>query len=468
MSDRAQTITTFDPTDGEPIETFDLHNNTEIDGILGTAKKRFDSWSDRPLRVRMDYFQKLIELIRTNRSQIYACITREMGKPITQSRDEVEKCIDLIEHFCSEAEVYLKPKSIDLKASVKSKHPNNTKTMVHYEPLGVILGIMHWNFPFWQVIRFAVPTILAGNTVIVKHASNVSGCALLVARLFQDAGFPKGVYSHVLLDSEGTKSLLKNSAIKGVSVTASTKVGKEIAEISGSLLKPGVFELGGSDPYIVLADADLELAADKCVTSRLINSGQSCIAAKRFIVEEKVGELFVELVIEQMKSKNLGPPMKQSTDLGPLAREDLWDKLQLQVDQSIEGGARCLLGGKKEQGPGFYYPPTVLFEPSKRSAAYLEEMFGPVATIMFAPNIQEAIALANDSKFGLGAALFSKNIEEAEYYALKMLDAGVLAINDFVRSNSRVPFGGIDDSGMGRDLSEEGIRAFCNVKSIST
>jgi succinate-semialdehyde dehydrogenase/glutarate-semialdehyde dehydrogenase len=332
--------------------------------------------------------------------------------------------------------------------------------------LGVVLAVMPWNFPFWQVVRFAAPALMAGNAGVLKHAGNVSGCALAIEAVFRDAGFPDGLFKTVLLDSRRVAALIAAPEVRAVTLTGSTGAGRAVAARAGEALKKTVLELGGSDPYVVLEDADLEAAAETCVASRLINSGQSCIAAKRFIVVEAVRPRFEELFAAKMKAKRVGDPQDEATEVGPLARHDLRDEVHQQVERSVKAGARVTLGGTVPPGPGAYYPPTVLAGVRKGTPAFDEEVFGPVAAIVGVPDEAAAVAAANDSPFGLGAAVFTRDTARGERLAAESLEAGSCFVNAPVKSDPRLPFGGIKESGYGRELSSFGIREFVNVKTV--
>ncbi|MCB0634497.1 MAG: NAD-dependent succinate-semialdehyde dehydrogenase, partial [Lewinella sp.] len=347
----------------------------------------------------------------------------------------------------------------------KMKGTDAAKSYVSFEPLGVILAIMPWNFPFWQVFRCAAPAVMAGNTVLLKHASNVPGCALAIEALFTEAGFPKGVFQTLLIDSAATADVIASPAVRAVSLTGSEAAGRAVAKLAGEYLKKCVLELGGSDPYLILEDADLDHAAEVCTKGRLLNNGQSCIGAKRFIVVEKVYDTFLEKFRAKMAAATMGHPMDEQTDLGPLARTDLRDDLHEQVQLSVRQGARCILGGEIPEMEGAYYPATILVDVAPAQPAYYEELFGPVASVIKVIDEQEAILVANDSPFGLGAAIFTRNTEAAERIAQE-IDSGSVFINALVKSDPRLPFGGIKNSGFGRELSEFGIREFVNVKTV--
>lgn len=335
-----------------------------------------------------------------------------------------------------------------------------------FQPIGLVLAIMPWNFPFWQVFRFLAPTLMAGNCGILKHASNVFGCALEIENIIKAAGFPENVFRTILIPGSEVERVIENEYIVAVSLTGSTEAGKKVAEKAGSLLKKTVLELGGSDPYIILHDADLELAAETCVNSRIINSGQSCIAAKRFVVVKAVEKEFTELFLQKMASKVMGDPLDEKTDIGPLARIDLRNDLHQQVKESIAMNAKCLLGGFIPEGNNAFYPPTVLTDVVKGMPAYDQELFGPVAAIISANDDEHAIEIANDSVFGLGSAIFSRDIKRAEYIAETQIQAGACFVNALVKSDSRLPFGGIKQSGYGRELSHYGIKEFVNIKTV--
>jgi succinate-semialdehyde dehydrogenase/glutarate-semialdehyde dehydrogenase len=342
-----------------------------------------------------------------------------------------------------------------------------TKSFVHYEPLGVVLAVMPWNFPFWQVMRCAAPTLMAGNAMVLKHASNVSGCSLAIEEVFKQAEFPEGLFRSILIPGSKVGDVIDHPLVQAVTLTGSTEAGKSIAARAGAALKKTVLELGGSDPYIVLEDADLEASATTCVTSRMINGGQSCVSAKRFIVVDSVLSAFAEKFVAKMKEQRMGIPTERGVTLGPLARHDLRDQLHQFVQDSVAMGAQLLMGGQIPENPGAFYPPTVLIKVTSQMPVYKQELFGPVAVILKAKDEAEAITMANDSIFGLGAAVFTSNVKNGERIAAEELEAGCCFVNDFVKSDPRLPFGGIKQSGYGRELSHFGIREFVNVKSVS-
>jgi len=384
-------------------------------------------------------------------------MTREMGKPIAGARAEVEKCAWVCDYYAENGDSFLKDEIIETDAQ---------KSFVTYEPLGTVLAVMPWNFPFWQVFRFAVPGLMAGNAGLLKHASNVTGCALAIEDIFRKAGFPEDLFRTLKISSSKVAGVIENPIVKAVTLTGSVPAGRAVAEKAGAELKKTVLELGGSDPYLILEDADLEKAIPTCVNSRLINNGQSCIAAKRFIVVESRLEEFTRKFVEEMKTKTMGDPMDESYDLGPQARVDLRDELHDQVQRSIDKGANCLLGGEIPNKKGAWYPSTILADVQSGMAAYEEELFGPVAAIIKAENEEDAIRIANDSDFGLGAAVFTEDLEKGERIASRELNAGNCFVNSLVKSDPRLPFGGIKHSGYGRELSHFGIKEFVNIKTV--
>ena len=383
-------------------------------------------------------------------------MTLEMGKPISQAEAEAEKCAWVCDYYADNAESILKEEFIQTDAS---------ESYVRFDPLGVVLAVMPWNFPFWQVFRFAAPALMAGNVGILKHASNVPMCAEAIENIFLEAGFPEGAFKNLVISSKPVKNIIDNPLVKAATLTGSENAGRNVAERSGKNLKKTVMELGGSDPFIILPDADLEKASSVAVTARMINNGQSCIAAKRFIITEAVYDEFLELFLSKMQAVKMGDPMNPETELGPLARKDLMLELDEQVKQSVEAGAEILTGGKPVDGKGYFYPPTVLVNIGKGSPAYEQELFGPVASVIKAKDEADAIRIANDTDFGLGASLWTNNIQHAKELA-KEIESGSVFINGLVKSDPRLPFGGIKISGYGRELSHYGIKEFVNIKTV--
>ena len=450
-------IKSINPANLELLETYQNMPPSEVEHIINLTSNAFNSWRNTTYKERSLLMQNAAKVLNNKKEAYSRLMTLEMGKPIKQSRAEVEKCAWVCEYYAEKAEKFLADELIETDAS---------KSFVTFQPLGIVLAVMPWNFPFWQVFRFASPGLMAGNAGILKHASNVSGCALAIEEVFREAGFPDNLFRTILVPSSQMEGVIKNNKIKAVTLTGSVPAGKAVAKTAGSVLKKTVMELGGSDPYLVLEDADLEMAADTCVNSRLINAGQSCIAAKRFIIVEKIYNEFEKLFVDKMKVKKMGDPFDESNHLGPQASVTLRDDLHKQVEESIQLGAKVILGGKIPEIEGAWYPPTILSNVKKGMPAYDDELFGPVAALIKVKDEKEAFEVANDSIFGLGAAVFTKDIERGEKIAKEKLQAGCCFVNSFVKSDPRLPFGGINESGYGRELSTFGIREFVNIKSV--
>lgn len=450
-------IKSINPANGKELKSYREMSLEEINSIIEKADEAFNYWSRTDFSTRRACMQNAAAILKERKDKYAKLMTEEMGKMIKQSYAEVEKCIWVCDYFAENAETFLADAIIDTEAA---------NSFVTFQPLGVVLAIMPWNFPFWQVFRFAAPNLMAGNAGILKHSSNTTGCALAIEEIFRDAGFPENLFRTIIVSSKSAGEIIANKKIAAVTLTGSVSAGRSVAEKAGAHLKKTVLELGGSDPYLVLEDADLELAAETCVNSRLINAGQSCIAAKRFIVVESVYDEFEKLFVEKMKAKKMGDPFDEKNDLGPQASVNLRDELHKQVEESISKGARLLLGGKIPEGEGAYYPPTILSNVKKGMPAYDEEMFGPVAALIKVKDEEEAINTANDTVFGLGAAVFTKDIKRGEKIAATRLKAGCCFVNELVKSDPRLPFGGIKDSGYGRELSTYGIKEFMNIKTV--
>lgn len=450
-------ITTVNPKNNFKIADYIELTPDEIKTKISASNEMFKEYSFTDFSFRKNCLQRLAILLRERKESLSILMTNEMGKPMAQSRAEVEKCAWVCDYYVENGESFLTEQIVKTDAS---------KSFVAFEPLGIVLAVMPWNFPFWQVFRFAVPALMAGNTALLKHSSNVMGCAVEIEKLFDDSGFPKNVFQTLIIGSSLVQNIVSDFRVKAISLTGSTEAGKSVAELAGRHLKKCVLELGGSDPYLILEDADIDSAVDSCVTARLINGGQSCIAAKRFIICEKIYDEFEQKFISKMSLKKFGNPMDETNDLGPMASVKLRDELHAQVLASINGGAELKLGGFIPDSEGAYYPPTVLTNVSKNNVAFREELFGPVAPLIKVKDENEAIAFANDSHFGLGAALFTTDLERGEFLAKKKLNAGNCFVNTFVKSDPRLPFGGVNESGFGRELSLFGIREFVNIKSV--
>jgi len=447
----------INPATGEIIKTYPTMTETEIDAIIRSCHETQLEWRSTPFSHRSELMKKAAQILRDNLDKYAKLMAMEMGKTLKEGRAETEKCAWVCDYYADNAENILKPEPIRTEAS---------NSFVSFQPIGVVLAVMPWNFPFWQVFRFAAPALMAGNTGILKHASNVPGCALAIEDVFQKAGFPENAFRTLMIGSKLVAPVIENPLVKAVTLTGSTPAGKAVAAKAGEMLKKTVLELGGSDPYIVLEDADLDETVDFCVLSRLINAGQSCIAAKRFIVVENIKEEFEKRFTEKMKTYKMGDPMDETVNVGPQARHDLRDELHQQVVESIRKGAKCLLGGTVPEGNGAFYPPTILTGVKKGMPAYDEELFGPVAAIIPVKDEAEAVQTANDSIFGLGSAVFTRNVEKGTRLAEKEIQAGSCFVNTFVRSDPRLPFGGIKESGYGRELSHYGIKEFVNIKTV--
>ncbi len=449
-------LRSINPANGELIQEYPQTSPEDVAAVLSGARAAFEDWRRARFAARAEPLRRAAALLRQRKEDLARLMALEMGKPLAQGRAEAEKCAWVCEYYAETAERFLAPEEIATDAS---------RSFVTFPPLGVVLAVMPWNFPLWQVFRFAAPALMAGNAGLLKHASNVSGTGLAIEQVLHAAGLPPPLFRTLLVGSGRVASLIEAPEVVAVTLTGSTPAGKAVAAKAGSLLKKTVLELGGSDPYVVLEDADLTPTVEACVTARLINSGQSCIAAKRFVVVEAVRRRFEELFVEAMRARRLGDPL-QDVDVGPLARRDLRDELHQQVVRSVERGARLLLGGAVPEGPGAFYPPTVLTGVTKGMPAYEEELFGPVAAIIGVKNEAEAVRVANDTAFGLGAAVFTRDVARGERVAAERLEAGSCFVNAFVKSDPRLPFGGIKESGYGRELSSFGIREFVNVKTV--
>jgi succinate-semialdehyde dehydrogenase/glutarate-semialdehyde dehydrogenase len=449
-------VRSVNPATGRVLETLEGTSPDQIEQALARAHAAFLDWRRRPFADRAGLMRAAARELRTRRDQYAATMTREMGKPIVQAEAEVEKCAVTCDYYAEHAAAFLaeQPRATDA-----------ARSYVRFDPLGVVLAVMPWNFPFWQVFRFAAPALMAGNAALLKHASNVPRCALEIEEVFRRAGFPEDLFRSLLIDAGGVKTLIADPRVVAVTLTGSESAGIAIAEQAGAHLKKTVLELGGSDPFIVLADAPLEAAARAAAEARLINSGQSCIAAKRFIVVEAVAERFIERFRAELAGRRMGDPTSRDTQVGPQARVDLRDQLHEQVVESVKRGARPLLGGQVPAGPGAFYPPTLLIAVDRGMPAFDEETFGPVAAVITAKDESDAVRLANDSPYGLGAALWTADRERAGRLAAE-IEAGAVFVNEVVKSDPRLPFGGIKRSGYGRELSEYGIREFVNIKSV--
>ncbi|MBS7565060.1 NAD-dependent succinate-semialdehyde dehydrogenase [Mucilaginibacter sp. Bleaf8] len=450
-------ITSVNPANGQSIKNYTTHTSAQVSEKINQTHQAWLQWKLTSANERSALLNRMAAILRERQDELAELMALEMGKPVNQGVSEVEKCAAVCEYYAANAAGFLKEQIIDSDAR---------KSYVTFLPIGVVLAIMPWNFPFWQVFRFLAPALAAGNCGVLKHASNVPGCALAIEDIVKQAGFPDYVFQTLLVGSSEVDGIIENPLIRAVTLTGSTQAGQKVAAKAGSLIKKTVLELGGSDAYLILEDADLEHASRTCVDSRLINSGQSCIAAKRFVVVKEVAEQFTELMLEKMRGKRMGDPLSKDTEVGPQARPDLRDGLHEQVQKSIDAGAQCLLGGKIPEGNHAFYPPTLLTQVKKGMPAFDEELFGPVASIIIAKDEAEALAIANDSQFGLGGAVFTQDLERGERIAATQLEAGSCFVNSLVKSDPRLPFGGIKESGYGRELGMFGIHEFVNIKTV--
>jgi len=447
------TVQTINPATNEVLKTYTLLSESEIIEKLQNSEDAFQDWKKTSFAERSELFRKLGLLLKEKKQELAILMTQEMGKPITQAKSEIEKCTWLCDFYAEKAEEFLAP---------VTKKSDGSQAYVRYDPLGVILAVMPWNFPFWQVFRFAVPSLMAGNVGVLKHSSNSFGCGEAIESLFLEAGFPKNVFQNFLISGKQVRQVLENDHVKAATLTGSEAAGSSVAEIAGKNIKKTVLELGGSDPFIVLADADVKTAAKTAVKARTQNSGQSCIAAKRFIIVKEVYDEFIEEFKNEMATLKMSDPMDEKTDVGCQAREDLAKELEEQVNKSVEKGAKIILGGKRDKA---FYQPTILVDVKEGMPAFDDELFGPIASVIKAENESHAIELANNSEFGLGSSLWTKNIEKAREIA-SQIESGSVFINGMVKSDPRLPFGGIKKSGYGRELAINGIHEFVNIKTV--
>lgn len=449
-------IQTINPANGKIVQTFEQYSSKQVNEIINLTHEDFLNWRNVEFSARKVLMKNAAAVLREKKSEFGKILTLEMGKPISQAIAEVEKCALVCDYYADNAENILREEIIATDAS---------ESFVRFDPIGIVLAVMPWNFPFWQVFRFAAPALMAGNVCLLKHASNVPMSALAIEVIFLKAGFPQNVFRTLLIGSTAVEEVINHPKIKAVTLTGSEPAGKKVAESCGKVLKKTVLELGGSDPFIVLEDADIDAAVKTAVTARLINNGQSCIAAKRFIVVEKVYDEFAKKFVELINKVKIGDPMNPETELGPIAREDLLCELEDQVKRSVQSGAKILCGGKRIDREGFYFEPTILANVLPGTPAYEEEIFGPVATLIKVTDEEDAIRIANDSAFGLGASLWTSNIEKAKQIAAR-IESGSVFINGMVKSDPRLPFGGIKNSGYGREISHYGIKEFVNIKTV--
>jgi len=450
-------LQSINPSDGSLIREYPESSEAEVAQALAAATEAFESWRRTSFDERAVVLRRAATQLRERRDALARLMALEMGKPVTQGRAETDKCAGVCNYYAEHAARLLAPEAAPTEART---------SYVAFEPTGPVLAVMPWNFPLWQVFRFAAPALMAGNVGLLKHASNVTGVALAIEEILHGAGVPRAAFRTLVVPSSRVAGLVESPHVAAVTLTGSTPAGRAVAAKAGACLKKSVLELGGSDPYVVLEDADLELAAESCAASRLVNGGQSCIAAKRFIVVESVLQRFQELLVERIRARRMGDPLEEGVEVGPQARRDLRDELHRQVEASVARGARALLGCRVTDGPGAFYPPSALTGVEPGMPAFDEELFGPVAAIVAATDERDAIRLANHTVFGLGAAVFTRDLERGERIARHELSAGSCFVNALVKSDPRLPFGGIRESGYGRELGAFGIREFVNVKTV--
>jgi len=445
------------PATGERIDTYDEAGEAAVERTLTDAQRAFETWRERPLADREELIESAAEVLREDKREYAELMTREMGKPVAQAESEIEKCAWVCEHYAEHAHEYLS----------EDHHPSppGTEVKTVYEPLGVVLAVMPWNFPFWQVFRFLAPYLTAGNVGVLKHASNVPGCAEAIADVLRKAGYPEGVFQSLLAPSDLVDDIVADDRVRAATVTGSGPAGRAVASAAGDELKKTVLELGGSDPFVVLDDADLAAAAETGAWARTLNGGQSCIAAKRFVVHTDVYEAFLDRFVDEVEAFTVGDPMDEDTEVGPQARRDLRDDLHKQVRASVEAGATVVTGGEPMDREGAYYPPTVLTDVPEGCPADTEELFGPVAAVYEVDSEDAAVERANDTEFGLGASVWTEDRDRGERVA-RRIDAGCVYVNQLTKSDPRVPFGGVKQSGYGRELSEAGMKEFLNRKTV--
>ncbi len=450
-------IRSLNPATGELLRSFEPFSEKQVAACIDQAQQTFLAYRHTPFASRAECMQRAAQILEAEKLTLARTMTLEMGKTLRSAVQEVEKCALACRFYAENAERLLRDEPAQSGAA---------KAFVRYQPLGIVLAVMPWNFPLWQVFRFAAPGLMAGNVALLKHASNVPQCALAIEDIFRRAGFPQGAFQTLLIGAAAVERVIGDPRVKAVTLTGSVSAGRKVAETAGRKIKKTVLELGGSDPFIVMPSVPLDQAVATAVQARCINNGQSCIAAKRFIVAESIAEEFERRFVQRMSELKVGDPMQADTDVGPLATEDGLNDIEEQVNQSVEKGVKLLIGGKRLGGPGYFYAPTALADIPKEAPAYYDELFGPVASIFRVRNAEEAIQVANDSSFGLGASAWTNDEREREMF-VDGIESGMVFINGMVVSDPRLPFGGIKDSGYGRELSAFGIREFTNIKTVA-
>jgi succinate-semialdehyde dehydrogenase / glutarate-semialdehyde dehydrogenase len=447
------TIKSINPYNGKLVNTFQTQSKTEVESVLEKASRRFDEWKLTSFSERKKLMLKAAEELKNNKEEYAKLITFEMGKPIRQAVAEIEKCAWVCEYYVENAEKHLANETVETDAH---------KSYISYEPIGVVLAIMPWNYPFWQVFRFAAPALMAGNIALLKHASNVFGSALNIQKVFERAGFPENCFTTLLIESSQVETVIQNPIVKAVTLTGSEAAGAAVAAVAGKNIKKTVLELGGSNALIVFKDADIDKTVDTCIQARFQNTGQSCIAGKRLLVDESIADSFLENLLTKVNELKSGDPEDEETYIGVLAREDLAEELEKQLTKSLKKGAKVLAGGNRNKA---YFEPTIVDQVTPEMEIFKEETFGPVLAVTRFKTEEDAIALSNNSKFGLGVSLFSKDVDRI-VKLIPQFNEGAVFVNELVKSDPRLPFGGVKTSGYGRELSKEGIREFVNVKTV--
>ena len=450
-------LLSIDPSTNQQIASYDEYPDSKVSEIIQMVNLSQTNWNNVNLQFRLDCLNEMIGILKDRKIEYSRLMAYEMGKPVSQGESEIDKCIWLCKYYFENAVNFLQDKIINDDAQ---------KYIITIQPLGIILGIMPWNFPFWQVFRFAVPTIIAGNGAILKHASNVQGCAFAIESCFKKAGFPSDIFRNVSVPGKNTENIIKDPRIAAVTITGSTPAGRSVAKVAGEYLKKTVLELGGSDPYIILDDADIDKTVEACINGRILNAGQSCISAKRIIATKRVYSSILDKLEDILPKKIMGDP-RDNVDIGPMVSLSARDEVHMQVTHSINSGASLILGGYIPELEGAFYPITLIAGVKPGMVAFDEEIFGPVFSLTMAENEKDAINLANNSSFGLGAAIFTNDIERGRNIAKTKINAGACFVNDFVKSDPRVPFGGVKESGYGRELSIHGMMEFVNIKTVS-
>ncbi len=448
-------ISTVNPATGEEVRTFEALSETEVDEKIQRAADTFREYRKTSLAERAEMMQRAAEILEDEAAEFGRLMTSEMGKTLAAATAEAKKCARGCRYYAENAGRFLADEAAELDG----------RAFVRYQPIGPILAVMPWNFPFWQVFRFAAPALMAGNVGLLKHASNVPQCALAIEDIIHRAGFPEGAFQTLLINSDQVRSVIDDPRVRAVTLTGSEGAGRSVGGEAGEEIKPSVLELGGSDPFIVMPSVDLEKAVSTAVTSRTLNNGQSCINAKRIIVHEEIADEFERRFVERMSALKVGDPMQEDTDMGPLATPQILEDVDTQVRESVDAGARVLTGGKPLDGPGNFYPPTVITDIPEESPAYREEIFGPVASLFRARDIDDAIRIANDTSFGLGSSAWTNDPSEQERF-VNEIEAGMVYVNRMTESTPEVPFGGVKNSGYGRELSHYGIQEFTNIKTV--